>query len=310
MTTTGAAKRLGLSISQESAECLMNIYDTTKQGHANYYLMILDVSNQDPHFLTDATYIDKNSHVSSSSNSNHRVEPLSVSKGLERFKNACLAYSRKSQGLVQPRDLLYGSCLRYDKYLIGRIDYSNMISICEELGVRLQEKDMQIFIRWFDTNGTNFLDYNELTRQIFGDDILTKYIRLPSLSPSNENNKTKFSTINSVPASFGTGSSSISSMAVGMGSKDKRFGAWDQKPSRSGVGDLESGLLSMKTLQKNMQSIDSKIIKDAKKAIKKQIIMDEKIQIQLKLASIENQRKMLVSEHRAARAEKILKSSY
>ena len=41
-------------------------------------------------------------------------------------------------------------------------------------GIRLKEHDLQTFITWFDTNGSDCLDYNELVRELFGDDILTR----------------------------------------------------------------------------------------------------------------------------------------
>jgi hypothetical protein len=79
----------------------------------------------------------------------------------------------------------------------------------------------------------------------------------------------------------------------------KRFSGWDHR-----VGDGDSGLLSMKTLEKNMQTIDSKIVKDAKKAARKQLILEEKVKVQLKLDSIENQRKKILAEHKAYKLAK------
>jgi hypothetical protein len=81
----------------------------------------------------------------------------------------------------------------------------------------------------------------------------------------------------------------------------KRFSGWDSRPSRP---EGDSGLLSMKTLEKNMQTIDSKIVKDAKKAMRKQLILEEKVKVQLKLDSIENQRKKILAEHKAYKMAK------
>ena len=302
----GAAKRLGLTVSQENAECLMRTYDTGGLGQANYYLMILDMSQRDPHFLTDATPIDTIAHTSLAETVTART-PASVTKGIERFRKAAMAYSRKSAGLIEPKDILHGTCLRFDKNQQGRLDMVGVQGVCAELGVRLDDHDIHSLLNWFDTNGASYLDYNELTKQIFGDDVMTKTLHLPSL---NADYKPRIlSSSQTLPGSFGLGASSISTMAVGMGgSRDqvgkKGFSGWDSKPSRSGVGDLESGLLSMKTLEKNMQVIDSKVMKDAKKAARRQLILEEKMQVQLKLASIENQRRKILADHKSSKGIK------
>ena len=95
-------------------------------------------------------------------------------RGIERFRMAALAYSRKSQGKVEPRDVLHGTFLRFDAQQCGRINEKGVRDVCSELGIRLKEHDLQTFITWFDTNGSDCLDYNELVRELFGDDVLTK----------------------------------------------------------------------------------------------------------------------------------------
>lgn len=304
----GAAKRLGLSLSEENAKCLMRTYDNGGRGEANYYLMILDMSESDPHFLTDATIIDSQAHTNLAATVTSRT-PSSVVKGIDRFKRAADAYCRKSGGLVEPRDILHGTCLRFDKNMQGRINIAGVRGVCSELGIQLEERDIEILVNWFDTDGTTCLDYNELTKQLYGEDIMTKMLRLPSL-PADSKVKLLASASSTKPSSYGLGTSSISTMAVGMGgARDnaggaKRFAGWESKPSRSGVGDLESGLLSMKTLERNMQVIDNKILRDAKKAARRQLILEEKVEVQLKLASIENQRRKILADHKSSKNTK------
>lgn len=76
----GAIKRLGLSITQDDAECLMKAYDTGGLGQANYYMMIMNVSEPDPHFLSDATAIDSIAHNPQTSSVTSRT-PSVVNKG-------------------------------------------------------------------------------------------------------------------------------------------------------------------------------------------------------------------------------------
>jgi hypothetical protein len=80
----GAIKRLGLGISQDDAECLMKAYDTAGLGQANYYMMIMNVSEPDPHFLSDATFIDSRSHNPQTSSVTSRT-PSVVIKGIVRI---------------------------------------------------------------------------------------------------------------------------------------------------------------------------------------------------------------------------------
>ena len=56
-------------------------------------------------------------------------------RGIERFKMAALAYARKSQGKVEPRDVLYGTFLRFDSQQRGRINEKGVRDVCAELGV-------------------------------------------------------------------------------------------------------------------------------------------------------------------------------
>ena len=55
----GAVKRLGVTITQEEAECLVKEYDKNKTGDLHYNYLIKDIIGDDPHFLADATHFDQ-----------------------------------------------------------------------------------------------------------------------------------------------------------------------------------------------------------------------------------------------------------
>ena len=55
-------------------------------------------------------------------------------RGIERFKMASLAFARKSQGRIEPRDVLYGTILRFDPQQRGRINEKGVREVCAELG--------------------------------------------------------------------------------------------------------------------------------------------------------------------------------
>jgi hypothetical protein len=98
--------------------------------------------------------------------------------------------------------------LRYDKLQEGRLDFNHTKGVFEELGVALNDKDLHSLIVWFDTNGSKCLDYNQLTSQLYGDDVMTKSFRLPSLPDP------KLRLISTAPPTAG-GASSISTMSIG-----------------------------------------------------------------------------------------------
>ena len=89
-------------------------------------------------------------------------------------------------------------------------------AVCTELGVVMSPKELAEFVKWFDTNGSDMLDYNELTRQLFGEDIQTRSVRLPKV-PHAEIRSQVLAVTTKPAAYFGLGASAISTMALGMG---------------------------------------------------------------------------------------------
>jgi len=195
--------------------------------------------------------------------------PKPAVRGIERFKMAADAYARKSGGRVEPRDVLYGTFLRFDPQHRGRADETALRAVATELGVRLKEHDLQTFLTWFDTNGSDCLDYNELVRQVYGDDVLTRPTRLPPIhSPARDAR-------NKLQAAQATLQRSGRSLGAG-----------------DGIG------LDPKTLERNMQEIETQAAKQARKALRKQQIMEEKMAIQKKLEAVELQRNIIVEEYK------------
>jgi Ca2+-binding EF-hand superfamily protein len=262
----GAMRRIGLHLSKDEADVIMREYDDKGNGDMNYYLLIDDIVKKDPHFLEDATVVDFASARGNASSVTARA-PIGAAKGSLIFRKAAEAYARKSGGYVEPRDVLHGTFVRFDTRADGRVDTRTLRMVCDTLGVRINDRDMKVMIAWFDTDGTERLDYNELTRQLFGEDIATRPVKLPPV-PS----PTKMNTM----ASPDIGSSAAHGPGHGHG---------------------KSGQLDLRTLRKNLQDIESPAKKEQKKAHRKQQILEEKANIQLKLASIERQRRKILEDH-------------
>ena len=215
---------------------------------------------------------------------------------------------------MEPRDLLHGSFLRFDKKLNGRVDVDGVRSICQELGVRMDDRELAAFTTWFDTNGSDSLDYNELVRQLYGDDVMTRSLKLPKLGALSETKQQLFDALQkSAPHrepdtlyDGHNGVSMTSTMALGLGSTTKShdwIGETTYQPHSSSSPIKQpklkrEGTLKIATLGRNLVDIESPATKEKKKGIRQKIIMEEKTIIQNKLASIDRQRKKLLEDYR------------
>ena len=192
-----------------------------------------------------------------------------------------------------------------------------------ELGIRLNEVDLHTFITWFDTNGSECLDYNELVRQLYGEDVTTRTLRLPPVLSPQRDAKSKISDIlkaSTSPVRTGAGSSQISALAMGVfAEKDRkaagRSSPYSNKPnslpspSASGSGfatAMPTDIIGLntRTLERNLQDIESRAVKEARKSDRRQQILEEKLAIQHKLESIERQKQTLLDEYRVAHKNK------
>lgn len=309
----GAVKRLGLTLPDSDARCLMKEYDSQHNGTLDYNILINDVVSSDPHFLDDATHIDSVGG-SSSGRIDQKISaraPQPATKGIQRFKSAADAYAWKSQGRVEPRDVLHGTFLRFDRGLEGRVDDACVRGVCGELGIRLNEHDLQTFITWFDTNGSDMLDYNELVRQIYGADVSTRALKLPPVPSPNKDARSKIAALQKAstsPERLGAGSSTISIFVTGCvsgGVHSPTKPTTVPSPAAAHVGVSNMGV-GTRTLERNLQDIESRAVKEARKAERRQKIMEEKACIQQKLDSIERQRKLILEDHRLAQKKKNL----
>ena len=316
----GAVKRLGIVISQEDAECLLREYDVNNDGNMVYSYLIKDIIGHDPHFLADATGFDQALSSSRAPSLTSRA-PISVRATIENFRKAADIYMRKSQGYLEPRDVLHGSFLRFDRKQNGRVDVDGVRTICAELGVRMDDKELVAFTTWFDTNGSNNLDYNELVRQLYGEDIATRGLKLPKVTEKVMLAESRSQLLSASSKTGphrnpdtlydGIGASMTSTMALGLGTVTKSnewvgestiFGSSNQEETQLKQPKLKrEGTLKLQTLTRNLMDIESRQTKEKKHAARQKIILEEKTIIQNKLASIERQRKKILEEYRATR---------
>ena len=326
----GVFKRLGIKITKDEAQALIVLFDKDKTGELVYEEFIKEIGSEDFHFMGDNAPALRKLEEPATART-----PPEIRKLIKIIFLATEAYSRKSKGLLNPRDVLHGTCLRYDKDKSGRLSYEDLQGVMRDLSCSISSSELRTLLLWFDTNGSSKFDYNELTRHLFGDDIMTRALVIPKSSKhaaailtaaSYDTNATIKSTsvLKERPqsATFGDSSSNFNSnRPQSTGSFNKRYettknlddtngisrnpfmsNAFPSTIGNSGVSQWKSATrASMEDAlipkPKNLKIID-KDLQKAKKKARIQMILQEREQVTDKLDSIEAQRKQLLHEHR------------
>ena len=218
----GAIRRLnGTILSEDEAKTLMHSYDKESTGEMHYMLIIDDLieHENDAHPFTSApptafatlnprskpvvpTNVSWSAPLQAQFMNTAEVSvtgraPQHVTACIDKFVRVVDAYSRKTHGHVESRDVLLGSFMRYDHSSSGRVKKEHVRKVCDILRIRgISDRDLSELVLWFDTNGSSTLDYHELARQIFGrkasSDISVLTRKMPEIAQQkNDNDKVK-----------------------------------------------------------------------------------------------------------------------
>ena len=103
----GAAKRIGVTIDEEVAKLLLHLYDKNNTGEMHYDYLTDEIMKEQPNFLMESVLVDPALAPSSS------TPPLVISC-TDKIKTAVEAFVRKSKGMLNGRDMLHGTFLRFD----------------------------------------------------------------------------------------------------------------------------------------------------------------------------------------------------
>jgi hypothetical protein len=288
---------------------------------------------EDPHFLVNGKIVD-------TSVTPTQRTPKEVIQLLNGLKKALQVFVKKSKGVLNAKDLLYGTFLRYDAGRSGRMNRTSFLSLLNDFKVSpsLISSDLHInaVMKWFDSNGSSCIDYNDVTRQMFGgkDDIVfTETASLSSSSssfPSLKGGRMASSSSSLLlPGSNSGGGGGISNT---LSSARSSVSLLNQIPSGflqpctstvSAVGSLLCDANSVKEnpyvtcqqlqalqipsqftmkssiMEKNVEGITSPSALKAQMKVRKNRILLEKIKIEKKLASIEEQRRRILEDHKA-----------
>lgn len=300
----GAAKRLGVTITDDEAKVLITCYDRFKTGEMHYQYLAQEIMQEDAHFLMDAKIVDRSFNATSRT-------PPQVLQVIAKFRKAGDSYTAKSKGRLEARDVLHGTFLRFDTGRTGHIGMDGMKAVARELGVTdVSSADLMVALKWFDTDGSQTLDYNSFVRQMFGADITTEALHLPQLreSVSLSNIMKRSYGESTAAANFTTtgGSTALAGGGTGGGGTGgggfNMLGASLSSSEMQRLPTINSGFgVKSSTLEKNMEVVESQAVKMARMKIKKHKILAEKVKVERKLASIEEQKKKIIEDYKARR---------
>lgn len=186
----GAVKKIGFDRSQATndlAEVLLKAYDVNGTGEMHYMLLIDELTREDSHFMTHNITPTYHGNTAPAGFYTNRVSvtariPSNASKCLVKVKTALEAYVRKSKGSLLPKDILHGTCLRFDTDKSGYLTTDQLQNVFQELKANISDvTDVTAFIAWYDTNGSRRFDYNSFIREVYGDDVTLSLTKKNSL---------------------------------------------------------------------------------------------------------------------------------
>lgn len=201
----GVIRKLGVNITEDDANAIIHCYDKHSNNKMDYNLFIDDLIRSDPFYVVDAnanssqsatTFSSSNLTSTSSLTATGRT-PLHISNIIKKIRKAVEIYHRKSDGSIEPKDLLNGTFLRFDSSRTGKISITDLAQVTRELRIPLSNDEMRQITLWYDSNGSERLNFSMLVSQLYGDDILTRPLSLPSLSSTLGKSSTLGSTTGS-----------------------------------------------------------------------------------------------------------------
>lgn len=174
--------------------------------------------------------------------------------------------------------------MRFDPSRSGKVDALSFKTVASELRAKIVDTDLVATMKWFDTDGSQLLDYNALCRQVYGEDVSTEKLCLPRIKETK---------------SFTALAKMLNSSTFGSTIEDPPFRQALPTDGRTREFGLASTILS-----KNMDLIESEAVKLARMKMKRSKILAEKRKVEKKIESVDEQRKMVIDNFKAARAAK------
>ena len=137
----GVAKRLGVTLTALEGKALIKCYDRFNTNELHYDFLAEDLTNEAPNIL-------QYDEISEEKPTPTQRTPPMVQKTLKKIKNACDSLSRQSKGILQAKDFLHGTFVRFDKLKSSRIDASLFKTFVAELKLKLSDSDILATLKW------------------------------------------------------------------------------------------------------------------------------------------------------------------
>lgn len=221
--------------------------------------------------------------------------PYSVRTVLEALRSSCYRLANrlnKGEDGVDPRDLLHGTFLRFDSSRSGRITAKEFVNVLAALRVKIEIEgikdevklpDTPEFyivdtIKWFDTDGSNLLDYNNLVSQLFGSDITTEPLKIPK-------RERPLAAKHIQQAQLAARTSGINPNYLSM-------------TASIPLRESNEFTVSQSTMEKNLEVIESTAVKLARSKQRKQKILAERAKIEKRIALIDEQKTRILEEYK------------
>ncbi|CAM9607524.1 unnamed protein product [Pylaiella littoralis] len=165
----GALKRMGVRMTDDEANATVAYYDLDGTGEMSYELLCKEIEAMSHPMLSYIEEVDVLSGLDQVVR-----EPVAVKKALESIRAGVAVAARRaaeSPDTLPPilgRDLLEGTCLRFDTQDNGVLGVDELRQIWRELKISLRKSETKALVAWFDRSTANRLHYADLCDAIFG----------------------------------------------------------------------------------------------------------------------------------------------
>jgi Ca2+-binding EF-hand superfamily protein len=303
----GIAARLGVHVSLEEAAAVLSCFDEDKNGQIKAKHVINSFLDGELNIIADKTNFQTQTPMIPVSGaptiSQTQRAPRAVSYYSQKIKTAVEIFVRKSKGSLEGKDILYGTFLRWDHPMTGRVDTNGLIAAVKELGVNVKAKDLETLLIWFDTDGSRRFDYRELLTQLFGKvdpafgpcrnhlPALPDHGKSPNKGPGHSTSLNVEQSTSALPTIHeNTTASPSKTLASSL--------------SLSHVSQEEANAHTKKGLAKTtLKQKEASLIKEARKELRRTALLEERKEVKHKLESVERQRKKIIEDYRDRHAK-------
>ncbi|CAM9371727.1 unnamed protein product, partial [Scytosiphon promiscuus] len=165
----GALQRMGVHATDDEAKAVVEYYDLDGSEEMSYELLCSEIKALSHPMLSYIEEVDVLNGLDRTVR-----EPATVTKCLERIRTGVIAAAKRAMGSaltlppISPRDLLEGTCLRFDTEDSGALRADELRQVWRELKISLKGSETKALVAWFDRSTTKRLRRSDLCGAVFG----------------------------------------------------------------------------------------------------------------------------------------------